>query len=296
MQDCDDTLEKSSFVCFLRNRLVRKRHGLFSAQSPPRVYKLSRSLPQSSDFSSSLQPSAASLNRLTCTMPSFKTLSMIATFAFAAFTAASPVAAPAPIAAPVAELALRGGEPEYKPVPQILIELDAVIKPLAAELEVAIDLKKGIDIDVQLKVVVDKIKIALQVSIDLFKVVKNGGYKDDDYLTYGGKKYDKVEIAIILSGILKVLFYAIFVVLKLVGALKVFIILPLLKEIAVLVAELLTLVFFLVVGLLAELLPLISVVDSKYGVSVISIIVYLAVPGLIVVLGGLLGVLPILIL
>ncbi|KAL0958898.1 hypothetical protein HGRIS_014216 [Hohenbuehelia grisea] len=235
-------------------------------------------------------------------MPSFKSLSMIAAFAFAAFAVASPVAAPEPIpvpapvpvAAPVAELAVRGGG--YKPVPLVLIELKAAIVPLAAELKAAINLHSLVSLDVQIKVVVEKIKVVIKVAIDLFKVIHEGGYPEDDYLYHDGHKYTKNELAVLLYEILYLIFGAIYFVLKLVGLLKVFIVLPLLKEIGVLVAELLSILFILVIGLIYDLLPLLLAVDAALGVSLASIIVYLGVPALTLVLGGLLGVIGIILL
>ncbi|KAL0948646.1 hypothetical protein HGRIS_014957 [Hohenbuehelia grisea] len=215
-------------------------------------------------------------------MPSFKALSLIASFAFAAFTVATPMPAPAPFA----ELAVRG---DYKPVPQILEECHSALIPLAVDLEVAVDLKKtDIEIKAAIEVVVTKIKTVIDISIKEGEKCK--GQKEDDYLYHGGKKWTVKEIAVLLCSILELIFFAIFKVLKLLTVLKHYLVLGLFKDICVLVAVLLKLLFLLVTGLLAELLPLILVVKVAVGCSVASIIVFLGCIDLIVCLGGLLGV------
>ncbi|KAL0958900.1 hypothetical protein HGRIS_014218 [Hohenbuehelia grisea] len=209
-------------------------------------------------------------------MMSFKTLSLIATVAFAAFTSASPMPAPAP----VAELAMRGGG--YTPLPVILDNCHKSLIPLALDLKASIDLKSKVALDVQIKASVLNIKAVIKVAIDAVNACKANS--SDKCRSHNGVPYVVKDIALLVKLILNVVFTAIWDVMCLVGILKVHLIRPLLCTIADLVADLLVLVFGLVDGLLFAVLAIIG--------QVAGIILTLGSTKLIGCLGGLLGFLP----
>ncbi|KAL0958903.1 hypothetical protein HGRIS_014221 [Hohenbuehelia grisea] len=204
-------------------------------------------------------------------MLSFKTLSLLATVAFAAFTSASPMPAP------VAELSARGGD--YVPLPEILNTCHQSLIPLALNLKASVDLKSKVALAVQLEASVLEIKAVINVAIDAVNTCK--AKSGDKCKSNNGTPYVVKDIAKLLHLILIVVFTAIWDVLCLVGTLKAHLIRPLLCTIADLVADLLVLVFGLVDGLLFALLAIIG--------KVAGIILCLGATKLIACLGGLLG-------
>ncbi|KAL0949099.1 hypothetical protein HGRIS_014946 [Hohenbuehelia grisea] len=201
-------------------------------------------------------------------MPSFKTLSLIAISAFAAFTGASPTPAPA------ADLIARGG---YKPVPQTLQECHTALQPTCASLVASINVKDDVKLDVQIKPVIVQIKAILEAAIADVKAVKaTVGITVGAALTFGGKVYAAIDLAKIICDILVTVFGALALVLRTVGILKAHIVAPLLCEVAELIAVLLTELFGFVTDLSVCLIPLVLALPQ-----VVVTIVFLNVKSLI---------------
>ncbi|KAL0950748.1 hypothetical protein HGRIS_007520 [Hohenbuehelia grisea] len=217
-------------------------------------------------------------------MPSFKTLSMIATFALAAFTAASPMPAPEP----VADLVVRGGPPP-KSVPKALIDLEIAIKPLCVEIDVIVDLKKPL-VKADIEIVIGKIKVAVDVVIELIKGWKD--YKDHpDCLYHDGKHYSHAELAHLLFGIISIILVAIFKLLKYAGLLGYLIYkplcIPLLAVIHGLLEAVVLIVGTVIIGLVFTLLDVVHVLTGCKLTHLIHALGYGPLSGLLGLVGGL---------
>ncbi|KAL0956724.1 hypothetical protein HGRIS_002846 [Hohenbuehelia grisea] len=198
------------------------------------------------------------------TMPSFKTLSLIATFAFAAFTGASPM--------PTSELAIRTAP---KPLPQVIQDCHGSLKPLTAKLTAAVGVNVGLDLAVITPIIAD-IKVVLNVAIRDAKACV--GRPKKEILTLGVRVFAALDIAKILGALLVDLFAAIGIVLQVALKVNNTACVSLLRELGELIAVLLTVVLDLVGGLLAGLLlPLIA--------GVLHIVISLNVGGLLKCLG-----------
>ncbi|KAL0958890.1 hypothetical protein HGRIS_014211 [Hohenbuehelia grisea] len=216
-------------------------------------------------------------------MPSFKTLSMIATFAFAAFTVASPMPAPEPVAIPVAELAVRGGKPA-KSVPLIFIEADVAIKGLCAEIDVVVDLKKPL-VKVDIDVAIGKIRLALDAVVVLIK--EWHAHKDlPDCLHHDGKDYNHIDIAHLVFAIISSILITIFKLLKYAGLLGYLVYLPACHSLLAVVTELLAAIIFIVgSALVTVLVTLLSVKNTVIGCTLKDVILGLGYSPLCTVLG-----------
>ncbi|KAL0948307.1 hypothetical protein HGRIS_014961 [Hohenbuehelia grisea] len=185
-------------------------------------------------------------------MPSFKTLSMIATFAFAAFAGATPM--PAPCAAigncnttpppPTCST----GPCHPKPLPDVIKDCHTSLTPLCSKLSTAINLKIGVDLKAQILPIINEIKVVLKVAIDEAKACT--GHPTPAILTVTVK-----ELGELISKLLVLIFGSIGAVISTCGIVRVKVILPLLVEVAALVATLLEVVLGLVGGLVVSILP-----------------------------------------
>ncbi|KAL0960691.1 hypothetical protein HGRIS_014929 [Hohenbuehelia grisea] len=187
-------------------------------------------------------------------MPSFKTLSVIATFCFAAFAGATPM--PAPCASigncnptpPPPPPTCSTSTCNPKPLPDIIKDCHQSLTPLCSKLSTAINLKIGVDLGVQIKPIIEEIKVVLKVAIDEAKACT--GHPTKAILTVTVK-----ELSVLISKLLVLIFGSIGAVISTCGVVRVKVVLPLLVEVAAQVAILLEVVLGLVGGLVVGIIP-----------------------------------------